>query len=119
MDDTRSIAIEELKILSSIIGRIENSIYQKQGWLFTLITGLTFILLKDNPLLCKEQFSIIAVAITIVFYIADIVQRVPVHRAINRSKEIEDFLSGKISTYSGPNISGSLGQGKGIEDNFT
>jgi hypothetical protein len=93
-DDRRSTATEELKILSSIIGRIESAIYQKQGWLFTLIIGLTLALLKDNPLIDKGQFAIISISITLIFFIADIVQRVPVHRAIRRSEQIEGFLSG-------------------------
>jgi len=118
-DNRQLTAIEELKLLSSIIGRIESVIYQKQGWLFTLITGLTLALLKDDPLLCKGQFAIMSVSVTIIFYVADIVQRVPVHRAIKRSKTIEGFLSGKQSDYDGPDISGSLGQGKGSRDDFS
>lgn len=115
-DNIRLTAIEELKILSSIIGRIESTIYQKQGWLFTLVTGIALALLKDDPLLCKGQFSIIAVSITIIFYVADIVQRVPIHRAIARSKAVEDFISGKQSDYDGPAISESLGRGEGFKD---
>jgi hypothetical protein len=118
-DNIRSTATEELKLLSSIIGRIESAIYQKQGWLFTLITGLTLALLKDDPLLCKGQFAIISVSITIIFFVADIVQRVPIHRAIIRSKAIEGYLSGKQSDYDGPAISESLGQGEGIKDAFS
>ncbi len=113
----RSIAIEEFKILSSIIGRIESAIYQKQGWSFTLITGLTLALLKDNPLICKQQFAAISISVTLVFYIADIVQRVPVHRAINRSRVVEAFLRGD-SGYNGPSISDSIGQGEGFKDFF-
>lgn len=116
--DSRSTATEELKLLSSIIGRIEGAIYQKQGWLFTLITGLTLALLKDNPLLSKTQFAIIAASITVIFYIADIVQRVTVHRAIKRFKQIEKFLSGKESNYTGPEISMSLGQGESIKESI-
>lgn len=118
-DDRRSTATEELKILSSIIGRIESAIYQKQGWLFTLIIGLTLALLKDNPLIGKGQFAIISISITLIFYIADIVQRVPVHRAIRRSEQIEGFLSGNQSDYNGPMISEALGQGEGIKDSFS
>ena len=118
-NDKRSTAIEEMKLLSSIIGRIENAIYQKQGWLFTLITGLTLALLKDNPLIYKGQFAIVSISITLIFYVAEIVQRVSVHRAIRRSERIEGFLSGKQTDYDGPDISGSLGQGEGIKDAFS
>jgi hypothetical protein len=118
-DNKRSTATEEWKLLASNIGRIENAIYQKQGWLFTLITGLTLALLKDDPLLGKNLFAVISVSITVIFFVADIVQRVPVHRAIKRSKVIEDFLSGRQRNYDGPDISESLGQGEGIKDAFS
>lgn len=115
--NNRLTAIEELKTLSSIIGRIENAIYQKQGWLFTLIIGLTLALLKDNPLISKQQFAAISILITIVFYIADAVQRVPVHRAIRRSKNIENSLRNN-NNYDSPRISESLGEGCNINDFF-
>ena len=113
----RSAAVEELKILSSVIGRIENAIYQKQGWLFTLIIGLTLALLKDKPLICKQQFAAISISITIVFYIADIVQRVPVHRAIMRSRKVENSLR-ENKDFDSPLISDSLGEGNNIKDFF-
>ena len=113
----RSAAIEELKILSSIIGRIENAIYQKQGWLFTLITGLTLVLLKDNPFICKQQFLAISIPITVLFYIADVVQRVPVHRAILRSGNVENSLRDNNNLDS-PLISKSLSEGKNTKDFF-
>lgn len=116
VNDRRISAIEELKLLSSIIGRIENAIHQRQGWLLTLITGLTLVLLKDDPIINKGQFAIISLLITIIFYIADIVQRVPVHLAVGRSREVESFLSGKQADYDGPRISDTLGQGSGIKD---
>ena len=113
----RLAAIEELKILSTIIGRIENAIYQKQGWLLTLITGLTLAVFKDNPFICKQQFLAISIPITIVFYIADVVQRIPVHRAIKRSKKVERSLE-KNNSFDSPSISESLSKGKSIKDFF-
>ena len=114
-DSERTLAIEELKILSSIIGRIENAIYQKQGWLFTLITGLALALLKDNPLIYKQQFAVISIAITLVFWVADAIQRVPVHRAILRSEKIEKTLRTN-NNYNGPLISTSLDQKNDIKE---
>jgi len=117
-NNRRSTAIEELKLLSSVIGRIETAIYQKQGWLFTLIIGLTLALLKDNPLICKQQFAAISVLITIVFYIADAVQRVPVHRAILRSRTIEESLR-LDNNFDSPQISEALGEGSNARDFFS
>lgn len=117
-DRTRSTAIEELKILSSVIGRIETAIYQKQGWLFTLVIGLTLALLKDNPFICKQQFASISILITIVFYIADAVQRVPVHRAILRSHTIEEALR-QNNNFDSPRISEALGEGSNTRDFFS
>ena len=111
----KDIAKEELKILSSIIGRIENAMYQKQSWLFALITGLTLAVLKDNPLISKQQFVIISMAITVVFYIADIVQRVPLYRAILRSQKVEEKLKDN-KNFDSPLISKSLGEGKPLKD---
>ena len=119
--DQRSLAIEELKILSSIIGRIEGLIYQRQGWLLTLITGLTVaeVSLRDNPSIHAYQFALISVAITVVFYIADLVQRVTVHRAIVRSGIVESSLSDSAKKYDGLKISESLGQGNGWSDFYS
>lgn len=113
----RSLSIEEMKVLSSIIGRIEGSIYQKQGWLFTMITGLALLLFKDNPALCKEQFFTVSVIATVLFYLADAIQRVPVHRAIVRSKLVEKALR-ENRHFDSPSVSDSLGNGKNIEDLF-
>jgi hypothetical protein len=113
----RSAAIEELKILSSVIGRIENAIYQQKGWLLTLITGLTLALLKDNPFICKQQFLAISIPITIVFYIADVIQRVPVHRAIFRSEKVEKSLR-ENNNFDSPLISKSLSEGNNFKDFF-
>jgi len=114
-DNGKDLAIEELKILSSIIGRIETSMYQKQGWLFALITGLALALLKNSPLICRQQFVTISLAITLVFYIADVIQRVPLYRAILRSEKVEEKLRDN-KTFDSPLISKSLGEGKPLKD---
>jgi hypothetical protein len=115
-DDRRLLATEELKLLSSIIGRIESAIYQKQGWLFTLITGLTLALFKDKPLICRGQFFIMSAIITVIFGIADIFQRIPAHGAVVRSGEIERFLSGRGDEHDGPAISKALGKDRTISE---
>jgi len=111
----KSLSIEEMKILSSVIGRIESSIYQKQGWLCTMITGLAVLLFTDKPVLCKEQFFAVAIIATVLFFLADAIQRVPVHRAIVRSKEVEKALRENRGLNS-PLVSESLGEGKNILD---
>ena len=106
----RLIAIEEIKILSSIIGRIENAIHQRLAWLFALITGLTLALINYSPLIRKNQFAALSLAVTIVFWIADANQRVSVHRAIKRSREVERSL--RDNQYVNcPLISDSLSKG--------
>jgi hypothetical protein len=114
-EQKRSIAIEEIKLLSSIIGRIESTIYQRHAWLFTLITGLTLALLKDSPLIRKQQFAVLSVSVTFVFWIADAIQRVPVYRAIERSRVVEGALRDDRDTNS-PLISDSLSSGKSFTD---
>jgi hypothetical protein len=108
MDKKRqTYALEEWKLASVIIGRLEQGIYWRQGWLYTLVTALMLALLKDNPLLCKDQFAILAIGITALFFISEVIQRVPLHRAIKRSRAIEKSLRlGK--KYQGPLLSKSL-----------
>jgi len=108
MDKKRqTYALEEWKLALVIIGRLEQGIYWRQGWLYTLVTALMVALLKDNPLLCKDQFAILAIGITVLFFISEVIQRVPLHRAIKRSRAIEKSLrTGK--KYQGPLLSKSL-----------
>jgi len=116
-EERRSIGIEEIKLLSSIIGRIESTIYQRQAWLFTLITGLTLALFNDGPLISKQQFLVLSASIDIVFWIADAIQRVPVHRAIKRSKLVEKSLR-RGKDPGSPLISVSLSSGKRYKDSL-
>jgi hypothetical protein len=113
----RSAAIEEMKLLSSIIGRIENSIYKQKGWLLTLVTGLSLALLKDEPFISKQQYLFISILITILFLIVDGIQRVPVHRAILRSRDVETSLR-ENKNFDSPLISASLRKGNDIKDAF-
>ena len=75
-------------------------------------------LLKDNPFICKQQFALISIPITVVFYIADVVQRVPVHRAILRSQAIEEALR-QNNNFDSPRISEALGGGSDVRDFFS
>jgi hypothetical protein len=113
----RSLAVEEMKVLSSMIGRTEAAIYQKQGWLFTLITGLAVVVLKNSPLICREQFALISIMATVIFYVADVIQRVPVYRAIARSKRVEKALRENWD-FDSPKLSESLGTGNPLSDFF-
>jgi hypothetical protein len=63
----RSIAIEELKILSSIIGRIESTIHQRYVWLLTLVTGLALALLKEDPFISGGEFAFLTIFTTFAF----------------------------------------------------
>jgi hypothetical protein len=106
----RSVAVEELKILSSIIGRIESTIHQRLVWLLTLITGLALALLKEDPLISGGPFAVISILATVVFWLADGIQRVPVHRAIERSKRVEKSLRDNQG-FNSPMITDSLSRG--------
>ena len=118
VDDAKyNLAIEEWKLSQSVIAQLEDSIYRRQGWLFALITALLFALLGNDAMLTKSQFAFLAVGILVVFYIAEIIQRVPHHRAIQRSRQIEKYLRGE-DTYEGPSLSQWLGQGNGLWDFF-
>ena len=116
--DHKYLALEELKILSTTIGRIEDLIYRRQGWFFSLIAGLALAFLKDNPWICKKQFLIISIAITGVSYFVELVQRIPVHGGIQRSSQVEAFLNDTNKHYDGPQISKSLSLSTGLRDLF-
>lgn len=102
-------------MLSALIGRIEGTIFQRHAWLFALITGLALALFNNQPLICRQQFLIIATFVTIVFWIADAIQRVPVHRAIKRSGTVEKALR-ENNDLSTPVISDEVSDGKDFKD---
>lgn len=87
MDEQKEIAIEELKLLSSIIGRNEELIYKRQAVLFTSIIALTAAL--GGNFFDRHQFHLYSCLLIFVFYVADILQRIPVGRAIERSRRVE------------------------------
>jgi lipopolysaccharide export LptBFGC system permease protein LptF len=103
----RNLAVEELKILSSIIGRIESTIHHRLAWLLTLITALGLSLLKNEPFITAKQYALISILVTVGFWVVDAIQRVPVHRAVLRSKQVEKALR-EDEGFDSPSITSSL-----------
>ena len=109
-DESHALALEEWKHCESIIARLENSINQRQAWFFALITALVVLLLQKDPLLSGWQFLCLGLAVVVVFLVTDVIQRVPVGRAIRRASAIESALrSGE--EYQGSLLSQSLSEG--------
>ncbi len=111
------IAIEEWKMLSSIIGRLEDIEYKMRSWLFALITGLSIALYSKEINISWYSFIIIGYALIILFVLMDLMHRMPKRRAIERSKIVEDFLK-KGGVYDGPKISESLKNREGKWQEF-
>ncbi|QNN20980.1 hypothetical protein HED60_01405 [Planctomycetales bacterium ZRK34] len=111
MADDNNLPVEEWKLCQTVIGQLENAIYRRQGWFFALITALIVARLKENPYLTKPQFGFLTIAIIVVFFVTEVVQRVPHHRAIQRAKKIEAHLRGETA-YDGPILSRWLGKGE-------
>ena len=109
--------LEEWKLCQAVISQLEGAIYRRQGWFFALITALVVALLKDNPLLTRSHFTVLSLGFVGVFYMAEIIQRVPHYRAICRSHAIETCLRGE-GDYDGPILSKTLGEGQSWRDFF-
>ena len=120
LDRNQNLALEEWKLCQSVISQLEDAIYRRQGWFFALITALVVSLLQKDPLLTGAQFTVLAIGIVLVFFVVEVIQRVPHHRAIRRSRRIEAYLRGDLehNRYDGPVLSLSLGEGYGWRDDF-
>jgi ribose/xylose/arabinose/galactoside ABC-type transport system permease subunit len=103
------VAIEEWKLLSSIIARLEDVEYKMRSWLFTLITGLTIALYSKEIDLSVVSFFLIGSFLVAVFLWMDLVHRMPKREAIELSKEIEHSLRKNGPKYEGPTMSEALG----------
>jgi len=96
------VAIEEWKLLSATIARLEDVEYKMRSWLLALITGLAVALYSENIDLPVVGFMIIGILLVIVFAWMDLIHRMPKRKAIERSKEVEESLRKGGPAYSGP-----------------
>jgi hypothetical protein len=116
-ENEKNDALEELKMLSVVIGRREAAVHSRQNWLFTIFGGISLLYLKREPYLDGCEYLLVTLTLLTVFYIAEIIERVPAYRAINRSLDIEECLKGNRK-WEGITMSYNLRHGKGAKDFF-
>jgi hypothetical protein len=107
-ESRRLIAIEEWKLASSVIGRLENVEHQMRNWLFALLTALTVALYSKDIDLSGISFIIIGLLLVTTFVWMDLMHRIPKRSAIELSKKIEESLKDNNIEYAGPSLSTAL-----------
>lgn len=106
----REMALEEWKQAGSIVSHHENLIFLMRGWLLTLITGMSLLLVKqDNEFMSRIQYLVLSSALIALFFILEVFLRPPVRNAIRRARKIERVLRKEIQ-YDGFQLSTSMGQ---------
>ena len=106
----KTIAIEEWKLLNSVIARLEDVEYKIRSWLIALITGLAVALYSNKIDLPVLGFAIITILLIVIFAWMDLIHRIPKRYAIDRAKEVEKILKGENAIYDGPLMSKSLSE---------
>jgi heme exporter protein D len=117
-EEEREQAYVELKLLSVVISRRESAVYAKQNWLFTLISALSLAFLKNEPYLDGIEYLTIGLSLVAIFFVSEIIQRVPIMRAIDRSQKIEEQLR-EDKAWDGILMSEYLAKGKDWKDFFS
>ena len=106
----QNVALEEWKLCQSVIANQEAIIYKRQSLLVTVIGAATAIALpSDVHLLEPSGYLLLSLCIIVLFFILEVIQRLPHIRAIKRATEVEEDL--RKSKYEGPNLSHHLGHG--------
>ena len=101
------VALEEWKLLASIIGRLEEVEYKIRSWLVALITALAVALYSKRLDLSVGSFALIGIILIIIFVWMDLIHRMPKRNAIKRDREIEEILR-EGRQYDGPKMSMTL-----------
>lgn len=101
------LALEEIRLLQTIVGRNEGLALQVRRWLLALLGALVVALFADRSKLQWLHFLLSACSLAILFALIESSVRVTVRQAIERVGVIEEQLrtNGK---YDGPAIVRSL-----------
>src|SRR5436305_14104265 len=94
-------ALEELKILQSVISKHDDLRSQVLGWCIALVTGLTIAYLSKPVALDRWGFVALSVAIVLLFLWVSVTYKVAQDRAIERARTIESQIRSK-TVYDGP-----------------
>ncbi len=104
------LAVEERKIIQSIIHNRENIRIKILTWCITIITGLTVALYTEKVVLRSDTYFLLSIVIVLVFFIIDVANRFVFHKMLIRSREIETNMNFRnIIYYSGFGIETAMG----------
>ncbi len=106
-------ALEELKIVETIINAQEQIRLKISGWGVATVSAISVAFLSKKLGLPPDSYLILSIIILAIFLWLDTVHRVAVDRAIQRSNYIESVLRGEVA-YDGPRIGESISVSNGI-----
>jgi hypothetical protein len=102
------LALEEMKLLQSIILKHDDIRSKMVGWSVSLVSALSAFYLHEKSGMDRTGFQIVGFSITILFFWLDTIYKVAQDRAINRSRVVEKMIAN--GEYEGPAIGVSLGK---------
>ena len=107
------IALEEFKLVQSIINNQEQIRVKVVGWCIATISAISVAYLSKKFQFSPGSYFAVSLTIIVIFLWLDTVHRVAVDRAIIRSGEIESFFRKEVD-YDGPKIGKSISVKNGI-----
>ncbi len=116
MSVEQTLALEELKLIQTVISRQESLRLTLRGWAIGLVSILTVSFLSSKLLLPRAQYVAGVVFLCVLFFWLEVVHRVAENRAMERCENIELFLRGGTPTYGGPLIGKSLARPNSLRD---
>ncbi len=101
-----STAIEEWKLLQSIIARQEGLVFTIRGCHIAFITALSVGAFTGRIAVNGLSLAMIGIGVLLAFLWMELAQRVPLKRSIERSKAVEESM--RNGNYQGPWLADSL-----------
>lgn len=106
-----TVALEEFRIIQTIIINHEALFDKIRGWCITLIGAISVAYISDDISISAAPYIILSWFIIFFFAFTEAVHRVAHGRAMKRSEDIESQLSNNCAKYDGPKIRESLKTG--------
>jgi hypothetical protein len=105
--DAESKAIEEWKLLQSIIARKEALVFQTRGYCYALLAVMGVAIFHAGTQLSEWVLLYVAYLVVFAFFAVEIGHRISLRRAIDRSRRLERILREGLS-YDGPILADAL-----------
>jgi|GEM_PF-2705954 len=106
-DVKENIAIEELKLLQSVVARHEHHAFRVKGWLFALMAAVTAAIFSGHlPATRKLELTVFIIVLGFGAWLT--YHRLIIFYAIERVQNVEHHLRTGTASYDGPRISDSL-----------